>query len=332
MEMITAFSSKSKQYKLYFQGSKYSNDNFETYYKSNCNEGESIEFLPGIFYSYAAVGPKGVKGVVISLLGKYKIRSMQLRMLSTFLVERWEDYIVTLTFKNARDDYSLYIDDKLVFCNKKAYKGKELLFSTHDYERINCEPEYLEVLTEKILLPCQSGGDGSRCSLKGTFKSLNLLRTDTYNAQYFFFNEYEMHCLAMHSEKIRSICKQCSNCMKTIALMSKKKFIGPTKGNNSDGLLLEKYNETYIIGNGNHRACCAKVFGIPTVKAMVYRYKRVEYEQSEAMPEKEQRSDNIKVLESFYQVFHDNKISDKIARTYLQQDGTDLALIELLGI
>lgn len=337
MEEVIEFEVEDKRYRLLFQGKEYPDYKLEKYYKENSVGGKKVEFLPGIFYSIVVIKPKGIKTLVLRILEKNKKRYETFKRFIDLLLERCEVYLVSITFDNARDDYSLYIDDTLIINHEKNYTGKELFIEKKDYEYLGGEPEYIEVETEKILFPHQSGGDGLRCSLKGVFQSMDLFRTDTYNAHYFFFDEYEMHCLAMHSEKVRQICKKCRNCMRTVELMREGKFIGPTKGNDSDCLKLGKCGDRYIIENGNHRACCAKVFGIPTVKAKVYKYEKIKDEQDNNKQTQEfnymkREFDNKDVLNSFYGVFRNKGISDDEAREYLKQDGTDSRLIELLQI
>lgn len=322
-------------FKVVFQGQKFFDDEFVKYYRENNCDGNNLEFLPGVFYLCEVISPKWIRGFIIKLLQKCNNKSETVSVLITILLEKWEKKKITLIFKNKRDNYSLYIDNELIYNHKKIYAGKELLFLNDDYELVNTEPEYIEIETVKILPPCQSGGEGSRCSLKGVFKNNGLLRTDTYNAHYSFFSEYEMHCLAMQSENIKNICKKCSNCMTTVDLMQNGKFIGPTKGNESDCLTLGKYDEKYIIQNGNHRACCAKVFGIQTVKAKVFKFIKSSNEVNEGDAchyINESKFDNKEILESFYEVFRYYEISDAKTREYLEKDGTDVGLIELLRI
>lgn len=322
--------------RLLFQGTEFNGYGINRYYQKNGSTNKKIEFLPGIFCSIVAIKPEGIKAFILGMLAKHKKRSETLRILNCFLSERWKEYLISITFDNARDDYLLYIDDTLIISHDKDYIGKELLIKEKNYECRGSGPQYMEVETRKILFPHQSGGGGLRCSLKGVFQSMGLFRTDTYNTHYFFFDEYEMHCLAMHCERVRGICKRCRNCMRTVGLMQKGKFVGPTEGNDFDCLTLGKYGDRYIIRNGNHRACCAKVFGIPTVKAKVYSYEEIKGEhknkQEQVFNCMKEKVDNEDILNSFYTVFHNNGISDEEARKYLKQDGTDSGLMELLQI
>lgn len=214
--------------------------------------------------------------------------------------------------------------------NKKNYQGKDDGNFQYKYEYVKEEPEYLEIPTERILFPCRTGGEGTRCSLKGVFREAGIFTTSTYKDHYMFFNEYEMHCLTACSEEIRDICKTCNNCMRTVELMKEGRFVGPTKGNDSDCLTVGEYDGRYVIENGNHRACCAKAFGIPLVKAKVNKYRRTDELCQE--PKVNNRGDNQKVLDSFYKVFDERGISRPLVNQYLETDGTDVGLIKLLKV
>lgn len=118
--------------------------------------------------------------------------------------------------------------------------------------------------------------------------------------------------------------------------MREGEFVGPSKGDDFDCLKLGKYEDIYIIQNGNYRSYCAKVFGISTVKTNVYKYEKVknEYEnkQVQELNCMKREFDNKDVLNSFYRAFRKRDIRDDEAKEHLKQDRTDLGLVKLLRI
>ena len=329
MKNMFQFVTNKKEYTLYFQDAEYTKNDFERFYLNVNVMGKEVEFLPGIFYKFDIKHSFWLKKL-LAVLCLYNGESHLIKILPEILNEKFGKRIITIEFKNVRDSYSFFIDQENVYGNEKNFQGKDEANFQYDYEYVKGEPEYLEIPTEKILFPCRTGGDGTRCSLKGVFKEEGIFTTSTYGDYYIFFSEYEMHCLTAYSEEVRDICKMCNNCMKTIELMKEGRFIGPTKDNDSDCLTVGEYDSRYIIENGNHRACCAKAFGIPVVKAKVHKYRK----KAELCQEPEVRKgvDNQKVLDSFYKVFDEKGISRLIVNQYLEADGTDVGLIKLLKV
>lgn len=322
------FITNKKDYTLHFQNAEYTKNDFERFYLQDVMENE-VEFLPGIFYKFDIKKSFLLKGL-LSVLCLYNGELHLIRILLRALNEKFCKKIITIQFKNIRDSYSFFIDQEKVYENKKYFQGKDEAKIQYDYEYVKGEPEYLEIPTEKINFPCCTGGEGERCSLKGVFSYEGLFTTSTYGNYYTFFDEYEMHCLTAYSEEVRAICKRCNNCMKTIELMNAGRFVGPTKGNDSDCLTVREYDGRYIIENGNHRACCAKAFGIGFVKAKIHKYRCTGKLCQESKVIK--GVDNQKVLDSFYKVFDKKGISRLVVNQYLETDGTDIGLIKLLKI
>lgn len=328
MNNVFEFITNKKDYTLHFQNAEYTKNDFECFYSHDVM-GNEAEFLPGIFYKFDLKKSFLLKSL-LSVLCLYNGESQLIRILPKVLSEKFGKKIITIQFKNIRDSYSFFIDQEKVYENKKYFQGKDEAKFQYDYEYVKGEPEYLEIPTEKIIFPCCTGGEGTRCSLKGVFRDEGIFTTSTYGDYYMFFDEYEMHCLTAYSEEVRAICKMCNNCMKTIALMKTGRFIGPTKGNDSDCLTVGEYDGRYIIENGNHRACCAKAFGIRFVEAKIHKYRRTGELCQE--PEVIKGVDNQKVLDSFYRVFDEKGISRLIVNQYLETDGTDIGLIKLLKV
>lgn len=329
MNNVFEFITNKIDYTLHFQNAEYTKNDFECFYLHEDNMGKEVEFLPGIFYKFD-LKQSFVLKALLSVLCFYNGESQLIKILPKVLNEKFGKMVITIQFKNIRDSYSFFIDQEKVYGNEKNFQGKNEAKFQYDYEFVKGEPKYLEIPTERILFPSCTGGEGTRCSLKGVFRTEGIFTTCTYGDYYIFFDEYEMHCLTAYSEEARDICKKCENCMRTIELLKEGKFIGPTKGNDSDCLTVGEYDGRYIIENGNHRACCAKAFGIPLMKAKIYKYRRTK--QLCRKPEVRKRIDNQKVLDSFYRVFDKKGISRSIVNQYLETDGTDVGLIKLLRI
>lgn len=329
MKNVFEFITNKRDYTLHFQNAEYTKNDFECFYSHEDVMGKEVEFLPGIFYKFELKRSVLLKNIV-AVLCLYNGESQLIKLLPKILNEKFGKRIITIQFKNIRDSYSFFIDQEKVYGNEKKFQGKDEAKFQYEYEYVKEEPEYLEIPTERILFPCRTGGEGTRCSLKGVFREEGIFTTCTYENHYIFFDEYEMHCLTANSEEVRNICKMCNNCMKTIELMKEGRFIGPTKGNDSDCLTVGEYDGIYIIENGNHRACCAKAFGISLVKAKIYKYRRTEELRKE--PEVIKGIDNQKVLDSFYRVFDGKGISRTVVNKYLETDGTDVGLIKLLKV
>lgn len=329
MNNMFKFITNKRDYALHFQNVEYIKHDFENFYLHVDVMGKEVEFLPGIFCKLDLKHSILLKGM-LAILRSYEGESELIKILPKVLDEKFGTRIITIQFRNIRDSYSFFIDQEKVYENKKNYQGKDDRNFQYEYEYVKEEPEYLEIPTERILFPCRTGGEGTRCSLKGVFREAGIFTTSTYEDHYTFFNEYEMHCLTACSEEIRDICKTCNNCMRTVELMKEGRFVGPTKGNDSDCLTVGEYDGRYVIENGNHRACCAKAFGIPLVKAKVNKYRRTDELCQEA--EVNNRGDNQKVLDSFYKVFDERGISRPLVNQYLETDGTDVGLIKLLKI
>ncbi|NBH35967.1 hypothetical protein D3Z58_21125 [Clostridiaceae bacterium] len=329
MNNVFEFITNTRDYALHFQNVEYIKHDFENFYLHVDVMGKEVEFLPGIFYKLDLKHSILLKGM-LAILRSYEGESKLIKILPKVLDEKFGTRIITIQFRNIRDSYSFFINQEKVYENKKNYQGKDDGNFQYKYEYVKEEPEYLEIPTERILFPCRTGGEGTRCSLKGVFREAGIFTTSTYKDHYMFFNEYEMHCLTACSEEIRDICKTCNNCMRTVELMKEGRFVGPTKGNDSDCLTVGEYDGRYVIENGNHRACCAKAFGIPLVKAKVNKYRRTDELCQE--PKVNNRGDNQKVLDSFYKVFDERGISRPLVNQYLETDGTDVGLIKLLKV
>lgn len=315
------------EYKLWFQDMEYTKKDFERFYSNDAGMETEIEFLPGIFYEFEIKRSILLKHM-LAVLHPYEGESKFINALSEFLNEKFGTKILRIHFRNIRDSYSFYIEHEKVYNNEKNCLEK--IDRDFQYEYIKEEPKYLEIPTERIFFPKNSGGGGNRCSLKGVFIKEGIFTTSINEDCYNFFNEHEMHCLTACSEEIRDICKTCSNCMSTVKLMKEGRFAEDIKGNGSDLLTVNEYDGRYVIVNGNHRACCAKVFGIPFVKAKIYRHRRTDEPCEKKQVNK--RGDNQKVLDSFYQVFDKREISKQLVNEYLETDGTDIGLIKLLKI
>lgn len=329
MNNVFNFTTNKIEYMLCFQGVEYTKDDFESFYLNDDVMGKEVEFLPGIFYKFELKRSIVLKSM-LAVLYSYNGESQLIKLLPKILDERFSTKIITIQFRNIRDSYSFFIAQEKVYKNEKNYHGKNDMDFQYEYEYVKQEPKYLEIPTERIFFPSCTGGEGNRCSLKGVFRNAGIFTTSTYEDYYMFFSEYEMHCLTACSEEVREICKTCSNCMRTVELMKEGQFVGPTKGNDSDCLTVGEYDGRYIIENGNHRACCAKAFGIPLVKAKIHKYRRIDELCQES--EVNRRGNNQKVLDSFYQVFDKREISRLLVNQYLETDGTDIGLVKLLKI
>lgn len=331
MNNVFEFVTNKRDYVLCFQGVEYTKYDFERFYSNVDVMGKEVEFLPGIFYKFDLKRSILLKGI-LAVLCSYEGESQLIKILPKVLDEKFSTKIITIQFRNIRDRYSFFIAQEKVYKNEKNYQGKNDRDFQYEYEYVQEEPEYLEIPTERILFPSCTGGEGNRCSLKGVFREAGIFTTSTYKDYYTFFDEYEMHCLTACSEEVRDICKTCSNCMRTVKLMKEGQFVGPTKGNDSDCLTVGEYDGRYVIENGNHRACCAKAFGIPLVKAKIYKYRKTDELCQEPEVEVRESGNNQKVLDSFYQVFDERGISRLFVNKYLETDGTDIGLIKLLKI
>jgi len=250
--------------------------------------------------------------------------------LITEIEKKFSKKVITVQFKNIRDNYSYFINQKKVYENIRHFQGEEEFKFFENYTTVDEKPEFLKIPTEKINFPRMSGGDGNRCRLKGVFSGEKILNTGVDTNHYIFFEEYEMHCLTAHSDKIRNICKICDNCQAILRLMKSGKYADPPKKNEDDHIILEQRGERYIILNGNHRVCCAKTFGISFVGAEVCKNKHVEQTLIKYLNKK--TANNKEVLETFYKVFDKKGINMLDVHNYLENDGTDIGLIELLRI
>lgn len=325
---------------LIFQGNAYFVGNLIDYYrKENKFKNDFIEFLPGIFLACETVIKSKLFKLVFDRINKKREQNERNNSIIEYVILKYySEKIIRFNFRNKRDDYFLIgVNDEILFENEKKYKGQELEHLV--YENICAwdteKPVFIEVDTEKILFPKSSGGDGKgRCTVKGTFQEKRIFST---HSSYSFFSEYEMHCAVKHFNKLNEICEECLPCTNTVKLMKAGEFKGPTEENNSDGLRLYEYRDFYIISNGNHRACAAKIFGVKKVKAEVYRKKSkdlssVENYETENYEKRYngQSNDNKKVLRSYYEVLAKNNINEDEARTLLELEDSNYKLIQML--
>jgi hypothetical protein len=321
---------KDCDFYLCFQGDDYSKGAIEKYYDSKKKDSNgSVEFLPGIFIEINTSAPQGIKKLIQKLFSLSPLKILN-DLANTFFIK-----IIKFNFCNKRDNYALYVNNELRHSNSKNVQCKTSIPDFDEYKTDNTNPQYIIVSTEKVLFPFSSGGGGDRCSLKGVFMEIGLFSPVTEG--YSFLSEYEMHYLVTEIPNLRKLCEKCVNCMNTVDLMRNGNFVGPTIENNEGCLTLYEYDGMYKIGNGNHRACCAKVFNIASIKAKVYTMKRVDnkadvYQNIGNVSYNSRVSpNNSKILDSFYSVFEKNSdLNFDAIREYLQNDGTDKGLIKLV--
>lgn len=329
--MTKEFSTKPGAYVLYYQKGKYTGTQIENYCKYNA----FVEFVPGIYFKITTNKLHGIKKYIINFFDLYKGKLECISLIKERLHNKWTTNHIEVCFKNIRDEYALYTKIKeeeiLLYSNKPA---KEYYFN--DYKKIkttNIKRIYTTVKPSEIIFPTSSGGDGSRCFLKGVLGVIGIFSPVYHNNEYSFLSEYEMHCVADKSDLLKEFCMKTPGCKKTVQKMKEGTYLGSTSATDLDGLRLSKYGNKYIINNGNHRACCAKLFGIEEVKAIVYCHEEVNDNEELFYPKTHNNYkinyDNEKVLKSFYHIFIKNGLSEEDARIYLEKDGSDLGLIML---
>lgn len=326
--MEQEISTNSLNYEFVFQNVKYTRIDFERYYFSKEANGESVEFLPGIFYE---INQK-YSFVLKILIYISSLLSGQCQIINAMVArkKREDKYVektIKIQFKNKRDEYSFYIDNVEQYTHKKQFHGKnrpESMYKDHYEYETNGSTECRDIDTKNIYFPYTSGGDGDRCSLKGKFKEEGIL-TICSNDGYNFFDEYEMHCLTEQVEEVKNICNKCKKCMTILDMLKEGKF---TDLKDSDCLKVKDCDGRYIIMNGNHRACCAKTFGISTMMAKVYKCERKEKPNFK----EESHKNNQKVLDTFYETFKKRGIGIETVRSYLEKEGDDTNLLKILGI
>lgn len=325
--MTKEFNTKPGAYVLYYQNKKYRGTQIENYCKNNTY----VEYVPGIYFTITENKICGIKKYMIHFFRLCKRKLRLLENIEIRLQKKWKTHHIEVTFKNIRDEYSLCTivdaEEITVYSNGKFNKNK-CFPNFSKYTLTDNKPLYTTVNSSEILFPKSSGGDGNRCFLKGILGHIGIF-SPIYENEYSFLSEYEMHCAADKSDLLKQLCMKTPNCRDTVQRMKEGTYVE----DHLDALKLSKYGDKYIVNNGNHRTCCAKLFGIEKVSSYVYYYEEttnnMEPYRLEKPNDSHHKSDNEKVLKTFYQVFEKNGLSEKDAKTYLEKDGSDIGLIML---
>lgn len=309
---------------LFFQNIPYDLSTIKHFYLES--KEDKVEFLPGIFFRIKEF--KTPLNFLRPLIKNVEFLNV--------LLDKVAKNQIQFEFRNIRDTYKLIKDNEILYENKKRFTNNDMLDIQKIYKPSNTailQTEIKQVSTKDILFPQQSGGWANRCILKGILGDKNIQLFDTIDVPYNFLNEYELHALAQDYPILKKLCLKCKNCRGIIESMQSGSFIGASE-KTYDCIKLSQYDNIYVIENGNHRVCCAKLFNIPSITAEVTTYALQDTQQPTFVsPYKPYLMANKKVptnkevLDYFYNTMLKIKFTKEEALDFLEKDGTNVTLV-----
>lgn len=229
------------------------------------------EYLPGIHINIEKrYSDNEIKKIREEFKESYNIIRKIFLLYKLYKINKNQSLKVILEINNKRDDITILDGENTIFENRRKYQdplNEKFKSSSNEYYFETKNPVFKNVDTSRIMYPFQSGGWGNRCIMKQIFGDLGLF--NTYNNKYKFFEENEMHFAVSQIDYLMEICSSKGACSKLLKRFKAGTYIVSDEDKWHDDICLEEKNNVYRIINGNHRSCCARMFGIPTIKARV---------------------------------------------------------------
>ncbi|WP_425806354.1 hypothetical protein ACHOLT_05600 [Desulfitobacterium sp. Sab5] len=270
----------SNPIKVVFNGNEFdflSIYHFYKYEKESIEEnGTYKEIFPGIYYTPLPITPKGFLKKFLNIIKEKEIDPENIVSFK-LIIENKRDFIQVYRNlsidKYPKWDNSVTDEYELIY-ESGSEKGSAGYYYIDRFSRLNLskkwdydpgkESKYIK--TTEIPLYPGSLRSGSGCVLENVFWKLNLL--DIYNEKkYSLFQLEEILTVTASDERFLDICRSFKHCKELIEKMATNTY--DINYPDYEQIHVTEYDGIYIAGEGKHRTCIAKRFGIPKIYAIV---------------------------------------------------------------